>query len=81
MAGTLTYGFGKPFGWTGAPGTCRWCGEKLPRTRVKKWVGWPEGSRPDASPWRDTGRVEVGYQDNGKFCTLRCGYQWAARNA
>jgi hypothetical protein len=56
--GTLSFTYGKPFGWRGEPGTCRWCGERLRREN-------PGGAG--------------GYRDNGLFCSLRCGYQWAVR--
>jgi hypothetical protein len=55
--GTLSHTHGKPQGYRGKPGTCRWCGCRLPRS---------EG--PDG-----------GYRDNGVFCSLRCGFQWAVR--
>ena len=57
--GTLSYSNGKRFGYTGRPGTCRWCGDKL---RLE----FPEDTRG-------------GYRDNGQFCSLRCGFQWAVR--
>lgn len=55
--GTLSYSYGKPFGYQDKPHTCRWCGDPLRRE-------WPEDERG-------------GYRDNGYFCSLRCGYQWA----
>jgi hypothetical protein len=54
--GTLSFTYGKPFGYADKPGTCRWCGDRL---------------RPE-----EPGGVG-GYRDNGRFCSLRCGYQWA----
>jgi hypothetical protein len=53
--GTLTYRGGKPRGYLGLAGTCRWCGGKL----------------------RHTDGRNGGYQGNGHFCSIRCGYQWA----
>jgi hypothetical protein len=59
--GTLSFSYGKPFGYLFKPGTCRWCGDRL-----RKEV--PDDKRG-------------GYRDNGKFCSLRCGFQWAAARA
>ena len=58
--GTLSFTYGKPFGYKGRIHTCRWCGDKL---------------RPE-----DKGGAG-GYRDNGIFCSIRCGYQWAVRTA
>jgi hypothetical protein len=55
--GTTSWGYGKYFGYSGKPGTCRWCGDRLRR--------------------EDEGDQRRGYRDNGHFCSLRCGYQWA----
>ena len=57
--GTLSFSYGKPYGYQGHPETCRWCGDKLTK------------ERPDSS--------HNGYRGNGFFCSLRCGFQWAAR--
>lgn len=57
--GTLSFTYGKPYGYRRLPGTCRWCGDK---------------QRPE-----NPGGAG-GYRDNGRFCSLRCGYQWADRH-
>jgi len=69
--GTLSYAYGKPFGYHSVPGTCRWCGEKLIRERYLD----------PAAPLDRTLYPAGGYGGNGKFCSLRCGYQWAVRCA
>lgn len=76
----------QPFGYEGKPGTCLWCGRRLPRETVLdgrvqeqlRQAGVPENQLYEASlrPALKTGR----YQD-GFFCGLRCGYQFAARLA
>jgi hypothetical protein len=55
--GTLSFSYGKLYGYTGRAGTCRWCGDKL---------------APEQDGW------DPGYRGNGYFCSLRCGFQWAA---
>ena len=79
--GTLSYSYGKPFGYRGVPGTCRWCGQKLRYIRVTA----DDSDKTDPT-YRDApysgasirAAKPGGYQD-GLFCTLRCGYQWAIR--
>jgi len=69
--GTLTWGFGKPYGYAGNPRTCFWCGDRLRR----EWVTDPDSATPGAKIYLTLG----GYQGNGRFCSLRCGYQYAVR--
>ena len=71
--GTLTWGFGKPFGYEGKPGTCQWCGDRLRREKAID----PKSAEP--YPGNVVLLEQGGYQGNGLFCTLRCGYQWAIR--
>ena len=74
---------GQRYGYRGRPGTCRWCGGKLRYLRVSA------GDSDKADPtYRDDpymgvsvrARLPGGYQD-GLFCGLRCGYQWAVRHS
>jgi hypothetical protein len=81
--GTISHGFGKPFGYTGAPGTCRWCGDKLRYRRVVATDADKGNPTYRADPYSGASIRAAkpgGYQD-GKFCGLRCGYQWAVRAA
>jgi hypothetical protein len=58
--GTLSFSYGKRYGYQGKTRTCRWCGGNLHLE-----------NRTD---------MRGGYRDNGAFCSLRCGYQWAVAN-
>ncbi len=79
--GTLSYAYGKPFGYRAVPGTCRWCGDKLRYERV----GADESDkanptyREERGGWATVLAVKPGGYQDGVFCTLRCGYQWAVR--
>jgi hypothetical protein len=79
--GTLTYGGGKPYGYAGRPGTCRWCGDKLRRTRVT--AGDSDKANPtyqeEVASWATVMADTPGAYQNGFFCSLRCGFQWAVR--
>jgi len=82
--GTLSYAGGQPFGATGEPGTCLWCGRKL--RHQDSIVDSSRRGEPGVT-WHELGhyataRAELGghYQD-GLFCGLRCGYQFGARLA
>lgn len=76
----------QPFGYDGGPGTCLWCGRRLPRETVhdaraeeqmrEAGLTGPELWRASLRPALKTGR----YQD-GVFCGLRCGYQFGKRMA
>lgn len=77
--GTLSYSYGKPFGYRGQPDTCRWCGDKLRYERVT--AAESDKANPTYREERYRGATVLatkpgGYQD-GFFCSLRCGYQWA----
>lgn len=74
---------GKPFGATGKPGTCLWCGDKLKHGTVTA----DESQRDDptyksVAPHYATVRAarSGSYQDD-KFCGLRCGYRFGLRMA
>lgn len=76
----------RPFGYRHIPGTCRWCGATL-RYRKVLDEGLERRNREAGMPnWQAYEQALVraskagGYQD-GKFCGLRCGYQWAVRAA
>jgi hypothetical protein len=53
--GTLSCNYGKPYGYQGKPGTCRWCGDPLRR----------EDAGDKRGGYRDNGHVctlRCGYQ-------------------
>lgn len=72
-----------PFGYTGKPGTCRWCGRKLRYGTVIA-----TDADKDNPTYKDYGANFAtkratragGYQDD-RFCGLRCGYQYGVRAA
>ena len=64
----------QPFGYTGEPGTCFWCGRRLRRKTVPA-----EPAEPGAAKIGAQSRLG-GYQDD-TFCGLRCGYQFGLRMA
>jgi hypothetical protein len=72
----------KAFGYKGEPETCRWCGKKLPKTKVTESVRveYPSiiaGVEPGhGTEERPTGEVLVGYGNDHTFCSMRCGYQF-----
>lgn len=83
MPGTLSHGFGKPFGYRHVPGTCRWCGEKLRFRRVMA-TDADKGNptyQEERGGWATIRAARPGGYQDGKFCSLRCGYQWAVRAA
>lgn len=78
--GTLSYSYGKPYGYQEKPRTCRWCGAKLRYERVKADESDKANPTYRDEPYKGPSVRAVkpgGYQD-GHFCSLRCGYQWAA---
>jgi hypothetical protein len=79
--GTLSHHYGKPFGYKGLPGTCRWCGEKLRYQRVT--ADDPNKADPtykeEPGNWATVRAAKPGGYQDGLFCGLRCGYQWAVR--
>ena len=83
--GTVSYSFGKPYGYTGKAGTCRWCGDRLVyRTFSRNLLPgetWEEFHAIPQSQKRSRAYDKPGYYGDGKFCGLRCGYQWAVRRA
>ena len=79
--GTLSYSYGKRYGYQGRPGTCRWCGDKLRYRRVSADESDKANPTYRDDPYQGASvRADRpgGYQD-GFFCGLRCGYQWAVR--
>lgn len=81
--GTISHSYGKPYGYDYRPNTCRWCGDTLRYMQVAATdadKGDPSyRERPYLGATKRAARPG-GYQD-GKFCSLRCGYQWAVRAA
>ena len=78
--GTLSHHFGKPFGYKGNPATCRWCGDTLRHKRVM--AGDSDRGDPtyrDEGGWATVRAARSGGYQDGLFCGLRCGYQWAVR--
>jgi hypothetical protein len=69
-------------GYRGEPSTCRWCGTRLKYVRVSATDADRDDPtyRVEGSGWASKqARLPGAYQD-GMFCTLGCGYQWALRN-
>jgi hypothetical protein len=74
----------KGFGYEGKDGTCLYCGDTLrhetiaatladkgnPTYKVNEWSGGKTITAPVA-----------GYEQNGYFDTLRCGFRWATEIA
>jgi len=79
--GTLSYHNGKQYGYEGKPGTCRWCGDKLRYRRVLASDSDKANPTYRNDPYRGASiRAALpGDYEDGKFCSLRCGYQWAVR--
>jgi hypothetical protein len=80
--GTLSYGYGKPYGYKGERGTCRWCGDKLRFIRLVA-DALDQGNptyREEPGGYATIQASRPGGYADGLFCTLRCGYQWAVRN-
>ena len=74
----------RPFGYTGEPGTCLWCGKRLRRERVHA-TDADEGN-PSYNPGSAYGAPTIQaakagpYQDDA-FDTLGCGYRFGRRLA
>lgn len=79
--GTLTYAGGKPYGYAGRRGTCHWCGDKLRRERVMAGDADKDDPtyRDERGGWATVQAGKPGAYQNGHFCSLRCGFQWAVR--
>lgn len=61
----------RPYGPSGQPDTCLWCGKKLHFHYIYDWS--PSSLRP-------AGRVapaKKGRYHDGYFCSIGCGYQYA----
>ncbi len=72
----------KDFGATNEPGTCFWCGSRLPRHAVTEAerVSSPDGMGYTTVAVK-TGAVRLGTQDDGFFCGLRCAHYFAVNMA
>jgi hypothetical protein len=70
----------QPFGYTGEPGTCFWCGRRLRRRKVSAEPGEPGATKAGLHFWTKPAARLGGYQDD-TFCGLRCGYQFGLRMA
>lgn len=77
--GTISHGYGKPYGYRREPGTCRWCGDRLRYVRVSAHDGDKDDPtyREEAGGWATVRAARPGGYQDGLFCSLRCGYQWA----
>ena len=83
--GTLSHAGGKPFGYKGRAGTCRWCGDKLRFATFHRSLlpgeTWEEYHAIPVRQKAERFYDKPGPYGDGKFCSLRCGFQWAVRAA
>jgi hypothetical protein len=70
----------KPFGYTGEEDTCLWCGTKLRHDRLPATDADKDNPtyRPGKNAWGGATIISPvpGYESNGYFDTLSCGYNF-----
>lgn len=77
-------GASKPFGYKGKPGTCWWCGNKLRHEAVSATDADQGNPTYKRSEWSNSASIQAptaGYEQNGFFDTLRCGFKFGVELA